>query len=468
MKNKKSKKLKQIELSIKMLKCLSDRKKVSVIENLIDHCYDEECLDLLNKNLLKLSFLNSKSFYEDMEMLSKANNIKCGLTIIGDKNFMDSPYHREDLKLISESKVGGWSLSKVAKNQDSICSSYHRADMELISKSCRHDRHKLGYLSDLATNKVSLKDKYHLENMQILSQPTKDGKHLTDKYLFEIMTNSKFVEGKNYRKEIEALQMADNSLTAKALHYYIVNPANKFYDDEDFQSGRVGFISNGSMNTMLTLSLNINDKILVAGSNDPEYVNNLKKINSVDKKIVLYYTSLLMNPYFIKSPYKDFDLNFLQNITDEDIFSDVYTLMSSKASLNSTNHKKEVFLVSKTTDKRKRRWIVGRLGFDDFIGPYDNDDIREYDMEYISKLNFDSIDFNTVSRISYYMANPVGIADPKHKEKLDSILRGEVVKDLYAGTEELYDSIYKEESVGKQLKEKQKSRVLRPSENKKY
>lgn len=468
MKNKKSKKLKQIELSIKMLKCLSDRKKVSVIENLIDHCYDEECLDLLNKNLLKLSFLNSKSFYEDMEMLSKANNIKCGLTIIGDKNFMDSPYHREDLKLISESKVGGWSLSKVAKNQDSICSSYHRADMELISKSCRHDRHKLGYLSDLATNKVSLKDKYHLENMQILSQPTKDGKHLTDKYLFEIMTNSKFVEGKNYRKEIEALQMADNSLTAKALHYYIVNPTNKFYDDEDFQSGRVGFISNGSMNTMLTLSLNINDKILVAGSNDPEYVNNLKKINSVDKKIVLYYTSLLMNPYFIKSPYKDFDLNFLQNITDEDIFSDVYTLMSSKASLNSTNHKKEVFLVSKTTDKRKRRWIVGRLGFDDFIGPYDNDDIREYDMEYISKLNFDSIDFNTVSRISYYMANPVGIADPKHKEKLDSILRGEVVKDLYAGTEELYDSIYKEESVGKQLKEKQKSRVLSPSKNKKY
>lgn len=468
MKNKKNKKLKQIELSIKMLKCFGDRKKVSVIENLIDHCYDEECLDLLNKNLLKLSFLNSKSFYEDMEMLSKVNNIKCGLTIIGDKNFMDSPYHREDLKLISESKVGGWSLSKVAKNQDSICSSYHRADMELISKSCRHDRHKLGYLSDLATNKVSLKDKYHLENMQILSQPTKDGKHLTDKYLFEIMTNSKFVEGKNYRKEIEALQMADNSLTAKALHYYIVNPANKFYDDEDFQSGRVGFISNGSMNTMLTLSLNINDKILVAGSNDPEYVNNLKKINSVDKKIVLYYTSLLMNPYFIKSPYKDFDLNFLQNITDEDIFSDVYTLMSSKASLNSTNHKKEVFLVSKTTDKRKRRWIVGRLGFDDFIGPYDNDDIREYDMEYISKLNFDSIDFNTVSRISYYMANPVGIADPKHKEKLDSILRGEVVKDLYAGTEELYDSIYKEESVGKQLKEKQKSRVLRPSENKKY
>ena len=468
MKNKKSKKLKQIELSIKMLKCLSDRKKVSVIENLIDHCYDEECLDLLNKNLLKLSFLNSKSFYEDMEMLSKANNIKCGLTIIGDKNFMDSPYHREDLKLISESKVGGWSLSKVAKNQDSICSSYHRADMELISKSCRHDRHKLGYLSDLATNKVSLKDKYHLENMQILSQPTKDGKHLTDKYLFEIMTNSKFVEGKNYRKEIEALQMADNSLTAKALHYYIVNPANKFCHDEDFQSGRVGFISNGSMNTMLTLSLNINDKILVAGSNDPEYVNNLKKINSVDKKIVLYYTSLLMNPYFIKSPYKDFDLNFLQNITDEDIFSDVYTLMSSKASLNSTNHKNEVFLVSKTTDKRKRRWIVGRLGFDDFIGPYDNDDIREYDMEYISKLNFDSIDFNTVSRISYYMANPVGIADPKHKEKLDSILRGEVVKDLYAGTEELYDSIYKEESVRKQLKEKQKSRVLRPSENKKY
>ena len=40
MKNKKSKKLKQIELSTKMLKCLSDRKKVSVIENLIDHCYD--------------------------------------------------------------------------------------------------------------------------------------------------------------------------------------------------------------------------------------------------------------------------------------------------------------------------------------------------------------------------------------------------------------------------------------------
>ena len=51
---------------------------------------------------------------------------------------------------------------------------------------------------------------------------------------------------------------------------------------------------------MLSNSPRIFDYNLIAGSNDPEYLNNLIKISNMDEKFVMHYTALLMNPQFIK------------------------------------------------------------------------------------------------------------------------------------------------------------------------
>lgn len=93
-----------------------------------------------------------------------------------------------------------------------------KADNELISSKCLEI-----VLEHLATNEDSLKDKYHLENMHILAEHTS-----ANEELFYIMTDNKFIKGKNYRKEVEALKNAKSRTYAKALYYYIVNPIEKF------------------------------------------------------------------------------------------------------------------------------------------------------------------------------------------------------------------------------------------------
>ena len=57
--------------------------------------------------------------------------------------------------------------------------------------------------------------------------------------------------------------------------------------------------------------------------------DNLIKINKIDDKFVMYFVSLLMNPDFINSQYKKFDLELLHNVSDKSIFMDLYILMKN-------------------------------------------------------------------------------------------------------------------------------------------
>ena len=127
-----------------------------------------------------------ENYYEDMEMISKAPSARYPLWIINEDDFINSPYHKEDLKLIVETlstrkgtdNESDWlvaeALTSVAGNANSINSPYHQKDMQLIANA---DRKCLQWstsisehsLNTLAINIVSLKDKYHLENMEILA-----------------------------------------------------------------------------------------------------------------------------------------------------------------------------------------------------------------------------------------------------------------------------------------------------------
>lgn len=403
-----------------LLNCKDYKQKVATIATLKN---GEGCWNLY-QNICSPNFLKSKNFYKDIEMLSKADTARYGLWILNEEAFINSPYHDEDLKLVVETHdtntekpldyIVSDALATVASDINSIKSSYHQADMKLIAKvgsNCLQGRniYPEQSVNNLAVNKVSLADKYHLENMKILANNP-----LAREFLYIIMTDSKIVNGKYYRKEVEALLNAKSKLTARALYYYIVNPDRKFYSDSNFRDD-YGYDMEDST---------IVYPECVSGKVDSDYVNNLIKINQIDDKFVMHYVSLLMNPNFINSPYKKFDLELLQIVSCKPIFMDLYMLMSSEESLRSNHHKKDAIMISQTKDDDVRDLLL-HTAVDEYNLESSN---HAYDMEYVTKLNIESMDKKIMEEIYYYLFNQKGINDLKHKEKLEKLLHGELVE----------------------------------------
>ena len=436
-----------------LLSCQDYSKKVEAISKLKN---GDGCWHLFHR-ICNPKFLESRNFYKDIEMISKAETARYCLNALEENLFIDSPYHTEDLKLIVEAKDSytAEALVDVAQSIFSINSPYHQKDMLLISKS---DNEHISFeyigmgmgLEYLATNEDSLNDKYHLENMHILA-----GHTIAKEELFYIMTDKRIIKGENYRKEVEILKNAKRKMNARALYYYIANPKEKFFHDIFCFDASLGIGS--ALNNMLSKSPRIFDHNLIAGSNDPEYLNNLIKISNMDEKLVMHYTALLMNPYFIKSQYKDFDLKVLESITDFDIFMDLYTLIYDKLDIvDNTHHQSDVILLSKTLDSKIRKWLIERM-------TNENNNNYDYDIEYITKLKLDSINDEIKEEMKYYLFKEKGINDLKHREKLESLLTGVMVErqdsllEYLNKLEEELDTKEVEEPVSNK---KAKSRVL--------
>lgn len=410
--------VKHLLLDVNLLSCEDYSKRVKAISDLKN---GKGCHHLFEK-LCSPNFLKSKNFYKDIEMLSKAETARYGLWILAEDQFIDSPYHDEDLKLIVESRdtkkekplnsIVWDALATVAGNADSINSPYHQEDMKLISK-CGSDVLQSSHsypensLNNLAVNKVSLKDKYHLENMQILSKDP-----IARIFMYKLMIDPKKVNGKYYREEIEALKNAKSMHTARALYYYIANPKykfrddNSFYDDFDYDTDMAHFIRCD----------------YVSGSVDPDYSNNLIKINQIDDNFVMHYVSLLMNPDFINSPYKKFDLELLESVSDKLIFMDLYTLMSDVTSLKGPHHKEDAVLISQMLDKSTRTLLIDKACNEDSL----KSDNHRYDMEFIFRLK-EVITGEMCKQLSYYLHDERGINDANHRENLENILQGIIV-----------------------------------------
>lgn len=412
--------LRHLLINSDLLNCQDYKKRVEAISTLKN---GEGCWHLFER-LCRPNFLNSIHFYKDIEMLSKADTARYGLCILGEDSFINSPYHDEDLKLLVETHdtnkedpldfVVSDAIATVAGNIDSIKSPHHRADMKLIASAgsdCLQMSHTFpGHsLNYLAINKVSLADKYHSENMQILATNP-----IASEFLYTIMTNPNFVKGKNYRKEVEALVKAKSAPTARALYYYIVNPERKFSFDIDYYNDCEYDID----------AAFISDRNSVAGSKDLDYLKNLIKINQIDDKFVMHFVSLLMNLNFINSPYKNFDLELLQSVSDKAIFMDLYRLMFDEESLSSIHHKKDAVMISQTFTKNIRKLLL-ELATNKYSLHSDN---HEYDMQYITKLDLDSIDKKIYDEIYYYLFRKNGIDCPEHRENLEQLLQGVFVE----------------------------------------
>ena len=402
------KNFKSILIDRNLLDCQDYQKRIEAITKLKN---SDGCCHLFWRICSK-KFLESKDFYKDIEMISKADTTRYCLKAIQEDLFIDSPYHNEDLKLIVEAKDSyiADALVGVAQNIFSINSPYHQKDMLLISKA----NHSVDNLVYLATNENSLKDKYHLENMQILAECITPN---VNEELFEIMTYKRIIQGKDYRKEVEILKNAKSRMNARALYYYIINPDRKFFHDTEYIRSLPS-----ELYYLLDKIPRIFDHNLIAGSNDPDYLNNLIKISNMDEKLVMHYTALLMNPYFISNQYKDFDLKVLESITDFDIFMDLYTLIYKGLEIkDNPHHQSDVILLSKTVDSKIRKWLIERM-------TNKNNNNYDYDIEYITKLKLDLISDKIKEEMKYYLFEEKGINDLKHREKLESLLNGVMVE----------------------------------------
>lgn len=357
-------------------------------------------------------FLKSDKFYQDIDIISKADDATNALCLIGKKEFINSPYHDEDLKLINskqlDSKVSG-ALATVAGNINSIKSIYHQDDMKLIAEAGSNCLHTgLKGLDDLACNERSLKDPYHLENMKILTKNL-----VSQEFLYLIMTNKQIIKGKNYRKEVEALVNAKSERTARALYYYIVNPEGKFGNDYSWSNDYVREHEDACFET----------RDLVAGNQDVDYINNLARINEIDDAFVLHYVSLLMNTNFIKSPNKIFDLELLKTISDKPIFMSLYDIMHDQVFLNSIHHKMDSIIISQTKSA-KARYLLKEKATDKTEETNEN---HEYDMKFISQIDFDLINGKTYDLIYHYLFDSDGKNSLERLNILERVKLGEMV-----------------------------------------
>lgn len=171
----------------------------------------------LFKYLVTPEFLKSEKFYKDIETLKKADCAQKPLWIIGEPDFINSPYHDEDFELLVTAKdnsdkkndsIVQEAIATIAECDDSIKSGYHKVDLNTVMKygskalQLTHSFPESG-INILATNPVSLKSKYHLEDMKILAENQEIGN-----FLYAVMTDSRVVKRKNYRKIVK--EMVDN------------------------------------------------------------------------------------------------------------------------------------------------------------------------------------------------------------------------------------------------------------------
>ncbi len=186
----------------------------------------------LFKNLITKDFLESERFYEDIEKLKQAHSAQIPLWIIGNKTFINSPYHDEDYSMlidtINKSKkeydyVKGDSIATLVMNKSSIESGYHQMDMHEVYNAPSNilqtsNSYPKKSINNLACDDTSLKDPFHQENMQLLKENKEIGN-----FLYCIMTDENAVKRQDYRRIIsEMIEYKSNKKYVFLICCYVV------------------------------------------------------------------------------------------------------------------------------------------------------------------------------------------------------------------------------------------------------
>ncbi|MDO4962661.1 MAG: hypothetical protein Q4E75_00960 [bacterium] len=483
-------------INLNLLNCEDYQKKLEAFCNI----KNADSWHHLFNELLNPTFLNSTKFYDDIEMLSKAKMAQYVLWIIGNDDFINSPYHDEDLKLLVESRdcnkdnpvdfVVWDAIATVAGDKNSINSPYHRDDMRIMieaGSNCLQtsSSYPEGSLNNLAVNPISLRDKYHIENMKILADHPEYGE-----CLYKLMTNEVIINGKFYREEINALANAKDETAARCLFYYIFNPHNKYYSDNGINSYFMGsymLLDRDSEELSYYEMREIGDKPIIETPDvywkvdnsfeikeaqrkysklkllpEYDYLNGLKIILNAPKNYNFFYASLLMNKYFALSPNRSFDLEILKNInikkvSDKFLFVEIYKLMTKKTFQESPYHKKDLEIIINSIGENKQNELIKLAKNEKNISSINHG----FDMNFLSNLDMENIDKKIMNKIKYYIYGD-GLYDANHIEILNRLQFMESIDEYNQSMkEDIFGEVLTELDKSKQEQtEKVKSKIL--------
>lgn len=409
---------KKLLINNNLLQCEDYLKRVEAMNQLTNgdglwHLFERLCSN---------NFLHSKNYYHDMNLLKDSENLQYGLWVINDDEFIDSPYHLEDLKMILGAKDASGNdldflvasaLATVAKSKDSLQSPYHEKDMKFIAKigsSFLQEEHSYPEhsVNHLALNKASLKDQYHLENMKILSE-----NYSVRRYLYPIMTGKEYIHGKYYREEINALVQADSKLKARAIYYYITNTALSSKERFDLYNELWDIHIPSRAVWFARKRREFSEK----GSKQPEYLQNLALLNSLEDKYVIFIERLLSDSLLRKQSYQKEDIQTLLSLNDDELFFDLFEVMSDKNSIASIYHLMDISLIKNTSSYFARRMLISIATNKDNL----NGKNHWFDMNYVASLDFDLLDSKMQGLLQYLFLTPEGIKDKERMSKLKQI-----------------------------------------------
>jgi hypothetical protein len=122
---------------------------------------------------------------------------------------------------------------------------------------------------------------------------------------------------------------------------------------------------------------------------------------------------------------------YVQKVTDEEIFMDLYKVMTNKNSLESINHRHDVNLIAQEKNKQKRKMLLSKATDAKSLVLR----THSFDMDYISELNLESYDKQTIDKMYYYLFNNTGLTHPRHKEILERLRDKQPIEEI----DEIFD-----------------------------
>lgn len=363
---------------------------VIIGEAIINDCIlksDEyiEIVKLLIELKKKSSYINfnyswayNKRLYEDLKSLLRLN--------ITEKN--------EEFIMVIMSLLGEPSF---------INSIHHQEDLETIINAFNANNLTLEYLTDLAVNSNSLKDPYHLANMQIISEDP-----VAIDYLYTLMTTEYTIKSKYYQSEIAALYASPSEIHAASLYSFMYNDARNFRRD---------LISEKTRNLISDRWAN------VCGQMIPDYLEKLNFINRLPEDKVVLISYVMSNKALLKSPFYDFDIDFLRKIEDMDLLYELCTLVTDIDFIMNPYHIIDLQIIKEIKDPVTRN-LLYRVATNTINI---NSVHHLYDMAHIARYNFNEGKDKEHELISYYVLSSAGINSPNHIRDLEKIYNGEFV-----------------------------------------
>lgn len=363
---------------------------VIIGEAIINDCIlksDEyiEIVKLLIELKKKSSYINfnyswayNKRLYEDLKNLLRLN--------ITEKN--------EEFIMVIMSLLGEPSF---------INSIHHQEDLETIINAFNANNLTLEYLTDLAANSNSLKDPYHLANMQIISEDP-----VAIDYLYTLMTTEYTIKSKYYQSEIAALYASPSEIHAASLYSFMYNDARNFRRD---------LISEKTRNLISDRWAN------VCGQMIPDYLEKLNFINRLPEDKVVLISYVMSNKALLKSPFYDFDIDFLRKIEDMDLLYELCTLVTDIDFIMNPYHIIDLQIIKEIKDPVTRN-LLYRVATNTINI---NSVHHLYDMAHIARYNFSEGKDKEYELISYYVLSSAGINSPNHIRDLEKIYNGEFV-----------------------------------------